>query len=94
MDGQNVNAFIIAVYLMAGAAMGTLYFGSLWWNTRRFGQGGQIYTLLAGTAARLALLGGALWATSLEGAMPLLATALGVLLARAAVMRRVRSIAP
>ena len=37
-----------------------------------------------------ALLGGALATASLEGAMPLLLTALGVLLGRAAVLRRVR----
>ena len=46
--------------------------------------------LLASMAARFALLAGVLTAVSLEGAMPLLATALGVLLARAVVLRRVR----
>jgi F1F0 ATPase subunit 2 len=70
--------------------MGALYFGSLWWNALMFEQAGRLRTLLATMAARFALLGGALIAVSLEGAMPLLATALGVLLARAAVLRRVR----
>ena len=41
-------------------------------------------------AARFVILGGALTAVGLEGAMPLLATALGVLLARVVVLRRVR----
>jgi hypothetical protein len=54
-----------------------------------FEQAGRLRTLLASIAARFALLGGVLVAVSLEGAMPLLATALGVLLARAAVLRRV-----
>jgi F1F0 ATPase subunit 2 len=70
--------------------MGALYFGSLWWNAQMFEQAGRLRTLLATMAARFALLRVALIAVSLEGAMPLLATALGVLLARAAVLRRVR----
>ena len=93
-----MTALIAALHLAGGMGLGALYFGSLWWHARQFGQGelgrgGGIGALLAGSAARFALLGGALWAASLEGAMPLLATALGVLLARAAVMRRVRVLA-
>ena len=85
-----MTTLIVALHLAGGIALGALYFGGLWWHARQFGQGGRIGALLAGSAARFVLLGGALWAASLEGAMPLLATALGVLLARAVVMRQAR----
>ena len=84
-----MTVLILALHLGSGAAIGALYFGSLWRNARLFEQAGRLRTLLASIAARFALLGGVLVAVSLEGAMPLLATALGVLLARAAVLRRV-----
>lgn len=89
-----MTAVVLMLHVVGGAALGTLYFGSLWWNTRRFGHGGGILTLLAGIATRFVLLGIVLWATSLEGAMPLLATGLGVLLARTVVTRRVRTMTP
>jgi F1F0 ATPase subunit 2 len=89
-----VTVLILVLHLGGGAAIGALYFGSLWWNARLFEQAGRLRTLLASMAARFALLGGVLLAASLEGAMPLLATALGVLLARAAVLRRVRMAVP
>ena len=43
---------------------------------------------------RFALLGVLLTLASLEGALPLLVMALGVLIARSVVMRRVREVAP
>jgi hypothetical protein len=43
---------------------------------------------------RYALLGGLLTLASLEGALPLLMMALGVLIARSVVVRRVREAAP
>jgi F1F0 ATPase subunit 2 len=94
MDGQRMTALGLALHFMGGAAIGGLYFGSLWWASRVFEHAGRVRTLLAGMAARFALLGGILTAVSLEGAMPLLATALGVLLARMVVLRRVRMVAP
>ena len=85
-----MTALILALHLAGGAVIGGLYFGSLWWNAQVFERAGRVRTLLASMAARFALLGGILAAASFEGAMPLLLTALGVLLARAAVLRRVR----
>ena len=85
-----MTILILALHLGGGGVIGALYFGSLWWNARLFEQAGRLRTLLASMAVRFALLGGVLLAVSLEGAMPLLATALGVLLARVAVLRRVR----
>ena len=51
-------------------------------------------TTVALMIGRFALLGGLLTLASLEGALPLLVMALGVLIARSAVMRRVREAAP
>lgn len=89
-----MNAPILMLYCLGGIAVGTLYFTSLWWNAGLFGRAGRVRTLIASMAARFILLGGVLTAASFEGAMPLLATAGGVLLARAAVLRWVRVVAP
>jgi F1F0 ATPase subunit 2 len=94
VDGQRMNTPIIALYVVGGIAAGTLYFVSLWWNTRLFGRDGRVSTLIAATAARFILLAGLLTAASFAGAMPLLATAAGVLIARAAVLRWTRMTAP
>ncbi len=87
------DAISLTLHLAGGTIVGTLYFGSLWWNARLFAQAGRVRTLLAGMVARLVLLGAVLTAASVEGALPLLATALGVVLARAAVLRQVRATA-
>jgi F1F0 ATPase subunit 2 len=94
MDGQRVTVHLgisLACHLLGGMILGALYFSSLWWNTRLFERAGQISLLVGSMAARFLLLGGVLTAASLEGAMPLLATALGLLLARTAVLRRTRT---
>ncbi len=87
---MNIASFDVAAHLAAGIGLGVLYFGSLWWSARLFAHAGRLRTTFALMAARFALLGGALALVSLEGALPLLMTALGILVARFAVMRRVR----
>jgi len=84
----------LVAYLAAGIVLGVLYFRSLWWNACRFTGGGRAATTVAQMIGRFALLGGLLTLASLEGALPLLVMALGVLIARSAVMRRVRKAAP
>jgi F1F0 ATPase subunit 2 len=84
----------LAAHLAAGIALGVFYFRSLWWNARRFAGGGRAITVVALMIGRFALLGGLLTLASLEGALPLLMMALGVLIARPVVMRRVREAAP
>ena len=49
---------------------------------------------IAATIGRFVLLGGVLALASLQGAAPLLAMALGILIARSAVIGRVREAAP
>ena len=51
-------------------------------------------TTIALMVGRFALLGGLLTLASLEGALPLLMTALGLLIARPVVMREVREAEP
>jgi F1F0 ATPase subunit 2 len=82
-----------ATHFAAGIALGILYFRSLWWNVRRFADGGSLLTTIALMIGRFVLLGALMTLASLEGALPLLILALGVLVARSAVSRRVREAA-
>ncbi len=81
-------------WLIVGVAAGAGYFASIWWSARQFADGRSISLTLAFALLRLLLLGGLLTLASLQGAGPLLATALGVVVARFGVMRRLRAVAP
>ena len=85
---------IPAVCLIAGTGLGALYFRTLWWTTRRFGEDGRATTAVALMAGRFVALGGVLFLASLAGAAPLLTMALGILVARFVVVRRVSAVAP
>ncbi len=87
-------ALNLVLHLAAGFGLGLLYFRSVWWNARLFASGGRVTTAIAFGLGRFILLGGLLALAALEGALPLLAMALGVLVARPLVMRRVREAAP
>ncbi len=91
---DQLTALTLALHLIGGTVIGGLYFGSLWWQAQRFERAGRLRTLLASIVLRFALLAGILTAASFEGALPLLATALGVLLARFAALRRVAMATP
>jgi F1F0 ATPase subunit 2 len=84
----------LAAHLAVGIMAGSLYFRALWWNTRRLASGGRATTAIALSIGRFILLGGLLLLASREGALPLLILALGVLVARFAIMRRVREAGP
>ncbi len=77
--------------LAAGIAVGVLYFGGLWWNVRLFADRRHAGVNVLLMLGRIAGLGGALTFAARQGAMPLLLTALGVFIARFAVMRHVRA---
>jgi F1F0 ATPase subunit 2 len=83
----------LGAHFAAGIALGVFYFRAVWWNARLFAEGGRAPTIIASIIGRFAVLGGLLALASLEGAPPLLAMALGVLIARSAVMRGRREIA-
>jgi F1F0 ATPase subunit 2 len=83
----------LAMHLVAGLGLGMLYFRALWWNIRRLTGDGRLVTTIGLMIGRFVLLGGVLALASLEGALPLLATALGVLIGRSIVMRSSRETA-
>ena len=86
--------FSLVTHLGAGIVLGILYFRGLWWSVRRFAHSGSLVATIALMIGRFVLLGGLMTLASLEGALPLLLLALGVLAARAAVMRSVREVTP
>ncbi len=79
-------------HFAAGLLLGLVYFRGLWWNARLFAAGGRVATTIGLMLGRFVLLGGLLTLVSLEGALPLLVTALGVLVARSMFVRHVREI--
>jgi F1F0 ATPase subunit 2 len=87
-------ALSLAAHLAVGGALGIAYFNAVWWTARQLALGGRATVTIVLTIGRFVLLGGALALTSLEGALPLLMAALGVLIARAAVVRTRREAAP
>jgi F1F0 ATPase subunit 2 len=84
----------LSAHLVVGIGLGVLYFRGLWWNAHLFVEGGRIRTMIILMIGRFALLAGLLTLASLEGALPLLMMALGVLVARHRVMSRIRIAAP
>ena len=87
-------AFSLVLHLVAGLGLGVLYFHGIWWNARLFASGGRVTTAIVLSLGRFSLLGGLLALAALEGVLPLLAMALGVLIARPLVIRRMREAAP
>ncbi len=93
LSSQAFGLLGLAAHLAAGFALGVAYFAALWLSARLIAEGGRAASALSLTAARIALLGGALTLASLEGAPRLLATALGAMIARAVVVRRIGGLA-
>jgi F1F0 ATPase subunit 2 len=96
-NGMSISAFdclILSVYLVAGIVAGIVYFGCLAWNVRLFAEGGSVTTTIVLMAGRIAVLGGLLVLASRQGALPLLMMALGVFIARFAIIRRVMAVQP
>lgn len=77
-----------ALGLGVGLVAGAGYFASLWWNTQLYLSGGRALLAILIQAARFALLLVALAALALFGALPLLMGAVGLLIARTLVLRR------
>jgi F1F0 ATPase subunit 2 len=86
-------ALSLAGHFGVGFLLGLVYFRGLWWNARLFASGGCVITTIGLMLGRFLLLGGVLTLVSLEGAMPLLMTALGVLIARFVFMRHLPEVA-
>lgn len=84
----------LSAHFTAGISLGVLYFRTVWWNARLFSLGGRVATSLLLVLVRFALLASFLTLASLEGALPLLVLALGILSARVAILRAVRRSMP
>jgi F1F0 ATPase subunit 2 len=89
MDEKRMS---LAIYFAVGILLGVIYFRGLWWNARLLASGGHLATSIALLLGRFVLLGGLLTLASLEGPMPLLLMAMGILVARYAVMRGLRTV--
>jgi F1F0 ATPase subunit 2 len=83
-----MQALGLGAWLTTGVAVGVAYFVGVWWSARQFAAGGRVTTTIALAFGRLVLLGGLLMLASLRGALPLLMMALGIVVARFGVVRR------
>ncbi len=79
----------VLIGLVAGVLVGLFHFRSLWWNTQAYANGGNPLRALALQFVRFGGLIAVLFGLAKLGALPLLAGALGLLLARSFVLRRV-----
>jgi len=84
----------LAAHLVAGAGVGVLFFRGLWWNARLIVDRGPVSTSVALIVGRLLLIGALLTLAALEGAAPLLVTALGVVVGRSFVMSAIMKVKP
>lgn len=76
-----------AAFLALGFAAGTLFFALLRWNAALYTRGGAPVPAVAIQLVRLAAVAGLLALVALHGALPLLLTAMGLLIARPIVLR-------
>lgn len=78
--------------LLIGIVAGIAHFGSLWWNTRMFAQAGSMVAAVVVQLGRLGLLAAVFVGLSRFGALPLLAGALGLLMARQLMLKRLGAV--
>lgn len=80
--------------LALGLAVGGVYFTAMWWSAELFAAGGRVPLAIALVAGRFALIVAVLVLVARGGALPLLTTALGIVIARMLAVRRVEALAP
>ncbi len=76
-----------AIFLAFGFAVGMVFFALLRWNTSLYLCGRSLAFAIALQGVRFAAVGGLFALTALHGALPLLLTALGLLIAGPIVQR-------
>jgi F1F0 ATPase subunit 2 len=91
---MSIDGLTLALYGVAGVVAGTLYFVCVWWNARLLATRGGTWITILPLLGRILVLGCVLTLAARRGAAPLLLMALGVFVARFAVMRRLRPAAP
>jgi len=80
------EAFLIVIWLLAGAALGAAFFASLRLAVSLYGSGRALYAVPL-HLARVAVAVAAFWYASTFGAVPLLAALGGFLIARVVMTR-------
>lgn len=81
--------------LVLGLVVGGVYFSAMWRSAELFATGNRLPTAIALVAGRLALILAVLATVAIRGgALPLLATGLGIAVARTVAVRRVKAMAP
>ncbi len=83
----------LAGFFALGALGGALYFYAVWRSALALARGGGASKTFIFLAGRFALIGAVLAFAAMRGGGPLLAAAAGLLLARAATMRRLKEAA-
>ena len=82
-------------YLLLGLTVGVAYFAAMWRSAELFAAGKRVGLAIGLVVGRLSLILAILAPIAIRGgALPLLVTALGIVIARAIAMRRVRAMAP
>jgi hypothetical protein len=87
VDAGQMSIPEAAIFLTFGFTAGMLFFALLRWNTSLYMRGGSVALALALQTARITAVGGLLILTALYGALPLLLTALGLVIARPVALR-------
>jgi F1F0 ATPase subunit 2 len=91
---MTLPALIPAIAFFVGVLAGVAYFYNVWWTTQRFAGGGKAKLVVLTILLRLALLTALEAGFAIKGGAPaLLLCALGVVVGRAWVMRRLKRIA-
>ncbi|MDB5828794.1 MAG: conserved rane protein of unknown function [Variovorax sp.] len=88
-----IAVLLLAAYFAAGLGLGLLYFYGLWRNAHLFANGARIATVIALSVGRFVLLAAVLVPVARQGALPLLLTALGIVIARFVSVRYLRNAA-
>ncbi len=94
-ERMTISLFLaVTGYLALGLIVGGIYFTAMWWSAQLFAAGGRMPLALFLGMGRLALIVVVLVLVATRGgALPLLATALGIVIARFVAMRRVKAMA-
>lgn len=87
-----MNAVSLFLFAALGLLLGLWHFGSLRWLSQRLvsAEGPRWRTMATVQLLRIAVLVGACWWAVRFGALPLLALALGMVMARVLLLRKVR----
>ncbi len=89
------GALALIGYLLLGIGFGAAYFTAMWWSAQLFAAGRRLPLAIALVAGRFALILALLILVATRcGTLPLVATVIGIVIARVVALRRVRAMTP